>query len=94
MMCGIASELRADFDLRGDGVDVQRETDHDGPEIERADLRARDRHDRQRRTVIRAREIDLAGRLREHGTDARFDDRVPDFTRRGTGAGVLPHTPR
>ena len=44
MMCGIGSDCAPrDFDLRGDRVDVQREADHDGAEVERADLRARDR---------------------------------------------------
>ena len=53
--------LAPDFDLCGRGVDVKRETDHDSPQIKRTDLRAGDRDDRQRRAVIRAREIDLAG---------------------------------
>ena len=76
--------VRADFDLRGDRVDVQREADHDGPEVERADLRAGDRDDRQRRAVVGAGEIDLAGCLREHRADAGADDRVPDFAGGGT----------
>ena len=73
------------FDLRGRGVDVQGKADHDGAEVERADLRACDRDDRERRAVVGARQIDLAGCLGENCADARFDDRVADFARGGTG---------
>ncbi len=84
MMCGIGSDAFAStVTTAGFGVDLQREADHDRAEVERADLRAGDRDDRERRAVIRAGEIDLARGVGEDGADAGADERMPDFARGG-----------
>ena len=71
--------LGVDRDLGGEGVDLDRRADDDHAEVEGADQGRVDGGDRDRRAVVGAGQVELAGRIGEHSAQAVAGDRVADF---------------
>ena len=84
-MCGIGSEPAESIPTCARAGRPDRRADRDHAEVEGPDVGGVDRDHRERLAVIRAGQVQAAGRVREVGAEPVAGDRVSDFAGRGAG---------